>query len=161
MRTVWKRTNHGFTMIEILTVLVMLAILTAIAMPSLTKVMIGQRLRAAGTDLMSSLLIARSEAIKRNAEVQITPQSGTDWTTGWRVSAVATAEQIAEKPALGTGVSVLLAPDAIVYERNGRLTGGGTLGIEFDDSAHDAGVASRCLSIDPSGVPRLATGSCS
>jgi type IV fimbrial biogenesis protein FimT len=153
--------SRGFTMVEVLTVLVILAVLAAIAMPSLGMVMVGQRLRAAGTDLMSSLLVARSEAIKRNAEVQVAPQSGSDWASGWRVTAVATAEQITQKPALGTGVGVALAPGTIVYERNGRIAGGGTLEVEFADSAHDAGVVSRCLRVDPSGMPKLATGSCS
>ena len=64
---------RGFTAVEALTVLAVIAMLAAIALPSLANVLASQRLRAAGTDLMSSLLLARSEAIKRNAQVEVAP----------------------------------------------------------------------------------------
>jgi type IV fimbrial biogenesis protein FimT len=155
-----SRRCAGFTLVELLTVLTMLAILAAIAMPSLANVMAGQRLRAAGTDLVSSLLLARSEAIKRNAQVQVAPQTAGDWTSGWRVTTVATNEQVDKKNVLGFRVAVALAPATIVYERNGRLTAAGTVQVEISDSAHAPGVVARCLTIDPSGLPRVDMGTC-
>jgi Tfp pilus assembly protein FimT len=41
------------------------AILAAVAAPSMSTMLVGNRIRTSGTDLMSSLLLARSEAIKR------------------------------------------------------------------------------------------------
>ena len=76
----------GFTLVELVTVLTIVAILAAIAMPNLAVMMAGQRMRATGTDLVSSLLLARSEAIKRNADVEIAPQTAGDWTSGWRAA---------------------------------------------------------------------------
>lgn len=95
-----------------------LGILLAIALPSLASVLASQRLRAAGTDLMSSLLLARSEAIKRNAQVEVVPRTGGEWKSGWRVVAVTTNEQVDRKEALGVRVDVSLAPASIVYQRN-------------------------------------------
>lgn len=152
--------EHGLTLVELLTVLVMLAILAAIALPKLDDVLAGQRLRAAGTDLMSSLLLARSEAIKRNARVQVVPQSPGDWTSGWRTATVATDQQVDQRERPGLRVAVVLAPAAIVYERNGRLAVAGLVQVEFRDSEGHPGVKARCVSIDPSGLPRLATGAC-
>lgn len=155
-----RRSARGFTMVEALTVLLIIAIGAAIAMPMLAGVIAGQRLRAAGTDLMSSLLVARSEAIKRRAQVALTPLAPGDWAAGWRVAAVANDEQIDKRNALGTRVVVPVAPATIVYERTGRLSIAGTTQIEIRDGDTESAVNSRCLSIDPSGLPRLNVGGC-
>ena len=86
--------SGGFTLVEMLMVTSILTFLTILALPSLTAVVANNRLRAAGTDLMSSVLLARSEAIKRNGRVQILPASASDWTSGWRVQVVSTGEQL-------------------------------------------------------------------
>ena len=155
-----QRRARGFTVVEALTVLAVVAVLAAIAMPSLANVLAGQRLRAAGTDLMSSLLLARSEAIKRNAQVVVAPRSAGDWKTGWRVATVNTDEQVDRKEPLGLRVDVALAPATLVYERNGRLGVAGVTQFEFRDSESQPGVQARCVLIDPSGLPRLQIGGC-
>jgi type IV fimbrial biogenesis protein FimT len=149
--------ERGFTIIELMTVLVIAAILLAIGFPTLADALTTQRLRASGTDLMSSLLLARSEAIKRNGDVQIAPKSGTDWTTGWVVTAVATGEQFDKKEALGSRVAVAGAPALVTYQGNGRLNVAGVTRVTISDT--DARAKARCLVIDPSGLPTLGIGS--
>ena len=97
-----------------MTVLVVAAILAAIALPSLANVLAAQRLRAAGSDLVTSLLVARSEAIKRKARVEVAPQAPGDWTSGWRVVSMATEEQFDRRDPPGLRVAVALAPESIV-----------------------------------------------
>jgi type IV fimbrial biogenesis protein FimT len=127
-----------------------------IAFPMLADAMTAQRLRASGTDLMSSLLLARSEAIKRNGGVTIRPRVGDNWATGWTVTVAATNEQLDAKDALGNRVAVKSAPDSMTYQGNGRLTVAGVTRLTIvDTSAH---VAARCLVIDPSGLPTLSAG---
>src|SRR4030095_3814970 len=126
--------GRGMTLVELAIAITLVAILATIAMPNLTATLANQRLRAAGTDLMSALLIARSEAIKRNAQVEVAPRAGRDWKSGWRVRTVDSAEQVDRKDALGIRVDVALAPDNIVYERTGRLTVAGTTQLEFRDN---------------------------
>lgn len=152
------RHGRGFTLIEMVTVLTVAGILAAIAMPSMRDVLTNDRLRVSGTDLMSALLTARSEAIKRNAQVQVRPVSGADWTSGWIVASLATGEQYEKKNALGSEVNVHRAPASIVYDRNGRVTATGTTKVEFIDA--NGRMPTRCLAIDLSGLPRLSQGRC-
>jgi len=150
------RRSRGFTLVELLTVVAIMAIGAIAALPSLGDAMRLQRVRAATTDLTSALLMARSEAIKRASQVQLTPRTGTDWATGWRVTGVVTGDQIDRKDALGDTLQVTRAPASVVYDRTGRLTVPGLVRIQISDG----GPAVRCLTIDPSGLPRLATGNC-
>ena len=152
--------THGFTAIELLTVMAIIAIIAAIAMPDLSNLLVNQRLRAAGTDLMSSLIVARSEAIKRNGPVEVRPASGTDWTQGWVVNATASNEQLDKKNPLGSNVTVSLAPASIAYQHNGRLTSSATNKVQFSDSRSGSALSPRCLVIDPSGLPKLILGAC-
>jgi len=153
------RLQIGFTLVELLTVLVIVAIGALVAMPSLSQALVAQRLRAAATDLTSSLMLARSEAIKRNGSVQIVPLTGATWTSGWRVTGVDSGDQIDRKDKIGDGVVVSRAPATITYERTGRLTTPGVVRLQFSDTASTADRTS-CITIDPSGLPRQAHGAC-
>ncbi|HEX8010171.1 MAG TPA: GspH/FimT family pseudopilin [Casimicrobiaceae bacterium] len=153
--------SRGFTLVELLTVLTVVTFLVMLALPQMSVVLQNNRLRAAGTDLMSSVLLARSEAIKRNGQVEILPASASDWTTGWRVRVVATGEQLDKKNKIGSQVLVVGAPDAIVYEHTGRLTTPGTSQVQFQDPDRRPYAKTRCLVIDSSGRPKLSVGSCS
>jgi type IV fimbrial biogenesis protein FimT len=148
--------THGFTLIELVVVVTLVAFGAIVAMPSLADAMRIQRVRAATTDLASALLMARSEAIKRAAQVQVTPRSGADWATGWRVTGVTAGDQIDRKDALGDTLQVTRAPANVVYDRNGRLTVPGLVRIQISDGHATV----RCVTIDPSGLPRLASGAC-
>ena len=152
--------GRGMTLVELAVAMALVGILVAVALPNLTATLVAQRLRAAGTDLVSALMIARSEAIKRNAQVEVSPLAARDWKSGWRVRTVDTAEQVDRKDALGTRIEVALAPDSIVYERTGRLADPGTTQVEFRDVEDGSTVTPRCVSIDPSGLPRLEIGRC-
>jgi type IV fimbrial biogenesis protein FimT len=152
------RTQAGFTLIELVVTLVIAAILAAVAMPAMSTMLVSNRIRTGSTDLMSALLLARSEAIKRNGQVAVQPAVPGDWSKGWIVEAVGSGEQYDRRTALGPDVQVSGGPDEIVYDRNGRLTAFGLAKLQLDDA--QGRITPRCLAIDLSGMPRISYGAC-
>jgi len=82
----------GFTVIELLTVLVVLAIVAGISVPSFAHIVERQRAEAAVQRLSSDLALARNTALARRQAVVVCPQGadgecqpGSDWSGGWLV----------------------------------------------------------------------------
>jgi type IV fimbrial biogenesis protein FimT len=75
-------------MVELLTTLVVLAVLLAIAAPGMTKFVNNSRLRASHGELVSALGLARSEATKRGLPVAVKAKGttvGAEFSDGWDV----------------------------------------------------------------------------
>lgn len=77
--------SGGFTLVELMIVLVLLAILLAVGVPSFRDFILNQRLRATSNDLRIALMAARSEAVKRNRNVEVEAAPG-GWNTGWFIA---------------------------------------------------------------------------
>jgi type IV fimbrial biogenesis protein FimT len=71
----------GFSLIEILIAIAILAILIALAQPVLTSVINGGRLSGAGNELLATMQSARIEAIRRNARVVVCASNNADSST--------------------------------------------------------------------------------
>jgi len=88
-----RQANLGFTMIELMTVVAIMAILLALAGPSFTPLIERWRVRDSAETLTSTLYYARSEAIKRGGNVIVTKNADTTacttsgvktkWSCGW------------------------------------------------------------------------------
>jgi type IV fimbrial biogenesis protein FimT len=82
---------HGFSPIEMLVVLALTAVLLAVGVSWLGGLMADMRVRALSDRFQAALLLARSEAIKRNARVVLCASadgqqcSSGDWEQGWIV----------------------------------------------------------------------------
>ena len=82
----------GFSLIELVAVLAVLGVLAGVSMPSMLAM--GGSMRVSGTsnELLADLLLARSEAVKRNARVVVCKSRDGDgctttgtWQQGWIV----------------------------------------------------------------------------
>ena len=80
-----KPKNSGFTLIELMVSLALLAILLGIAVPAIRDFVVKQRVSSATNSLMMSLVLARSEAVKLNRDVRVVPSTAaaSGWNDGW------------------------------------------------------------------------------
>lgn len=72
----------GFTFTELLITILLIGILTTMAVPSFKGAMVNFRLTSQSNNMVSALMLARSESIKRKLRVTIR-KSGTSWADGW------------------------------------------------------------------------------
>lgn len=74
--------QKGITLIEALVAISIMVILLSLAVPAFTGLLDRNRLRSAADQLYTDLQYARSEAIKRNANVYFSVSGGSDWAYG-------------------------------------------------------------------------------
>jgi type IV fimbrial biogenesis protein FimT len=149
------RTQQGFTLIELMVALAVLAILITVAVPSFTSYILNQRVKTSAFELAAALSYARSEAIKLNTDIQLSRDS-TDW-EGWRMVRAddSTVLRVWERPGR---LNITTTPDvsAISFQRDGRADNLVTFTVcDADDSNQ---VARRLIRLDPSGRASLSRG---
>ena len=149
---------RGFTLVEIVTVVTIVGVLAALSAPSFTELIRSQRIKGAASDLMSALAFARSEAVKRNANVVVTAATvggTTSWNNGWSVSYDASGTSVSPRvqPAL---VQLLVTPSptsltSVTFGGGGRADVTANFTVESDPQSANS---TRCIEVRADGVPR-------
>lgn len=85
-----SRRNRGFTLVELMIAITVLAVLAAIAFPNFQGTIRSNRVSTATNELIAALALARSEAIKNTRGAGVCPSDtgtgcGGAWSQGWIV----------------------------------------------------------------------------
>lgn len=169
-----KKGVRGFTLVELLVVLSLLGVLTALAVPSFQSLLLGRRVQAAVDALASDLRFARSEAIKRSARVTICASldgatcqgAGALWKNGWIVfvptaasgSFTAGDEIVRVQGAMMSIASIAPASGStltqFIYEPTGWAKAAAQTFI-VTPAGNPSGVSSRTLCVSNQGRPAI------
>ncbi len=159
---VTRRVQAGFTAAEILTVLAIVGILAAIAIPAMSSLLATSGVRSASYDLNADLLFARGEAIARGTNVTITGASTTDFKAGYAITEAAGGTTIRTQVARTSRITFTSNANVYTFDKTGRVTAGAPAQwsiVPSDSGAQD--YQKRCVKLDPSGRPRTNEGVCS
>ena len=128
--------SHGFTLIELMVSIVVMAVLLVVAVPNLAGFVRTSKVRAAQSELAAAMQLARSEATKRGVSIGITataPVVGNELGGGWKVwvdvndDGVLSANDIIVRDYPGYAGAVVLGVTAgalpVIFRPTGFATG--------------------------------------
>lgn len=137
----------GFSLPELIITIAIVGILSTLAVPAFREFMQSQKVRATASDLHLALLRARSEGIKRNTDITISPVAG-DWSDGWTTANPSVPGKFLDEH--GSTKIAVAGPASVIYNRTGRISGNAA--VSFSITAEDT-KTERCVQISLSGLP--------
>ncbi len=155
-----KHGARGFTLIELVVGLTILAFLIAVAAPSFTVWIQNTQLRTAAESISGGLQLARSEAVRRNTTIQFAlPAADSSWTLGCVVPvADLNGDGVEDCPAViqsrlgteGTKNAVVAADNpTVIFNGLGRANNAMTITVTdpIGGTCAAAGGPMRCLNV--------------
>ena len=147
----------GFTLLELMVIIAILAILITLALPSFQGTLRSNRVATASNELLASLSLARSEGIRSTRGGGVCASAdgttcGVDWNAGWLVwtdedadGALDVGEPVVRYSQGKPRLTVVGPAASIAFDRRGRLRAAGGQSISL--APEGAGTPARCLRI--------------
>lgn len=137
-----RRYQVGFTLIELMTTVAVLAVVIGLAVPSFQTIMQNNRVVSVSEELASGMSFARTEAVRRGGRVAICPSAdgatcGGTWTNGYIVVVDGAATDNTNAVTVNSVLRVWQAPNNLTT----RITNGPTFvrflssGLVFSSAA--------------------------
>jgi len=176
--TGWRA--RGFTMLELMVTMAIIALLAAVGAPAMTDFIRSNRLNAMARQLDADLQTARREAIKRNARVLICAvgstagkcgSGATAWASGWLVCYDANSDNDCDDTATGnpnpirrhgaieTGLTLTGPTGVVRFNANGTQGAAGAASLTFTTTGTWSGAKSWVETVTATGNVALALGS--
>lgn len=152
-----KRRSFGFTLIELMTVVSIVTILSLIGLPSFKEFIASQRIKNAASSLHSSLIMSRSEALKRNTNVSLEPMQSNQWNSGWKILNPADGGATNISTYNSVNAISISGPTSIIFQGTGRINA--ATGSVFKISSSGTSTI-RCVSVKLSGTPSVTSSGC-
>lgn len=156
------RVTRGFTLIELMVTIAVLAIVISIAAPSFSNILRENRTLAMTNELQGAIQLARSEAVKRRSNVVICRRNtaGTacdnsaDWAAGWLILSGSTVIKVWDSV---TGLAVAGPNAALTFKSNGMVATAANFAVNTPSCT---GQQKRTLSVTLIGTTTLAKVDC-
>jgi len=153
------RRHYGFTLIELLIAVSVAGILMALAVPSMTAWLGNVAIRTNAEAISGAIQFARTEAIRRNASVQIIMDTAG---TAWTITLVSDGSVIQERAAEGRADTVALtfepaAARTLTFSQFGTISDAAPITALKVDSLTISAASSRemCVMVFTSGISRM------
>jgi type IV fimbrial biogenesis protein FimT len=119
---------RGFTLLELMVTIAVLAILTTIAVPNFRDLVQNNRVTTQANELVSALTFARTEAVKRGRNVEVEVAAANP---GWTVTVTEAGNPVPLRQVDRQGSFVGIDADAtIIFDANGVPDGAATVDMQ-------------------------------
>lgn len=163
----------GFTLIELMVVLSVLALLLAMAWPSFQGSLRSNRIATTTNELVASVAMARSEAIRNTRGAGMcSSDDGTscsgNWSGGWLVwadtdgdGALGDGETVLRYTQLNSAVAATGPAAAVSFDSRGRRRAAADQALSLQPATCDGQLLRRAMTINAAGQVRVAKETCS